>query len=730
MAGDPLPTRVGRWLRLGPMYLAIRYGDRAARRFVPTRHLDGELAPGVSLIIPDRGTPDLLGPTLASATVALARIGEPVQLVVVVNGGDRADYAALIAAHPQTQWQFHPQALGFNGAIEAGLRDVRHHWTYLLNSDMRLAPDAIAALLPYRDASVFSLTSQIFFADPQRRREETGWSDFHVHGARPVMFERNPEASPFARGCLYGGGGSALFQTALLRRYVRESRGFSPFYFEDTDWGVRAWEDDRECVFVPASHAVHEHRGTVRRFYDPAEVERVFDRNALLFELRHRFTELDGKRAVIHLSAQPPETQRELCTIANAWQVAQRRRHATTVRREGLDLASCTQRWYAPAVLRGARPKLLIVSPFAVFPPAHGGARRIAELTQRLAARFELILLGDERSAHSLASEAGFAAFRSVHLVQGRSDRADEAPQSLHARLHSHANAALRAELRRLQRVHRPDAVQIEFMEAALLAEERIGARPFVLDLHDVYLDGGDSDAEQRQALHAFDRLLVCSTEDAAWLDPLRATLVPNAAQDRMDAYRPSSDTPELLFMGPFRYAPNLDGLRAFLSEVWPALRARHPALTLTVLAGDGAAAHLRREPALAPAGVTVIDRFVDPTDHLVRAALTLNPQREIRGSALKVAESLLAGRVCVSTEAGARGYGADAGPGLVRVADVAAMGDAIGALLRDRTRRHGIEAAAVDVRRRLGWTHSVDALCAVYRELGLKNDVAESGHG
>lgn len=78
MAGDPLPTRVGRWLRLGPMYLAIRYGDRAARRFVPTRHRDGEPAPGVSLIIPDRGTPDLLGPTLASATVALARIGEPV----------------------------------------------------------------------------------------------------------------------------------------------------------------------------------------------------------------------------------------------------------------------------------------------------------------------------------------------------------------------------------------------------------------------------------------------------------------------------------------------------------------------------------------------------------------------------------------------------------------------------------------------------------------------------
>ena len=196
-----------------------------------------------------------------------------------------------------------------------------------------------------------------------------------------------------------------------------------------------------------------------------------------------------------------------------------------------------------------------------------------------------------------------------------------------------------------------------------------------------------------------------------------------------MDAYQPSADTQELLFMGPFRYAPNLDGLRTFLSEVWPALRARHPALTLTVLAGDGAAADLRREPALAPAGVTVIDRFVDPAPYLARSALTLNPQRDIRGSALKVAESLLAGRVCVSTEAGARGYGADAGAGLVRVANVAAMGDAIDALLRDRMRRHAIEAADVDVRRRLGWAHSGDALCAVYRDLGLNSDAAEAGH-
>ena len=60
--------------------------------------------------------------------------------------------------------------------------------------------------------------------------------------------------------------------------------------------------------------------------------------------------------------------------------------------------------------------------------------------------------------------------------------------------------------------------------------------------------------------------------------------------------------------------------------------------------------------PLLAEPGVKLISKFVDPTPYLAASTLTLNPQVAIRGSALKVAESLLSGRCCVSTIDGARG--------------------------------------------------------------------------
>ncbi|MES2606345.1 MAG: glycosyltransferase, partial [Pseudomonadota bacterium] len=244
---------------------------------------------GVSVLIPESGTPDLLEATLAHATAAVAVLAEPTEIIVQVNGAEASLYIALQQQFPTVIWRFTAEALGFNGAIEAGLQAVKHAGVYLLNSDMRIAPDALQQLLPYRTPSAFALASQIFFADPARRREETGWSDFYVHGARTVTYERDPGDMQMARGSFYAGGGSSLFRTDLLREYVRDSRAYSPFYWEDAEWGARAWTEGLECVFVPASIAVHEHRGTIKRRFSTAEIDRIVDRNALLFELRHHF---------------------------------------------------------------------------------------------------------------------------------------------------------------------------------------------------------------------------------------------------------------------------------------------------------------------------------------------------------------------------------------------------------------------------------------------------------
>ena len=132
-------------------------------------------------------------------------------------------------------------------------------------------------------------------------------------------------------------------------------------------------------------------------------------------------------------------------------------------------------------------------------------------------------------------------------------------------------------------------------------------------------------------------------------------------------AYQPSASS-RLLFVGPFRYRPNRDGIVRFLREAWPAVRAAVPEATLTILGGDESAGAVREEPAFAQPGVEVLGHRDDVPRLLAASALAVNPLAGIRGSAIKLVETLAAGRVCVTTEDGARGFTSKAPPALVIV--------------------------------------------------------------
>jgi GT2 family glycosyltransferase len=709
-----LPQKLFNCWRFIPMYLALRQARQQAKRIpAPALREAVEWGTGISVLIPESGTPDLLQATLAHVSVALTEVEEPTEIIVMVNGAEPELYAELQQRFSNVIWMFSSAALGFNGAIETGLQNVRFPSVYLLNSDMCVAPDALAQLLPYRAPAVFSLASQIFFADPLRRREETGWSDFYIEGDRTVVYEKDPGSGLVARGCIYAGGGSSLFKTALLKEYVRDSRAYSPFYWEDAEWGARAWMEGLESIFVPASKAVHEHRGTIKRRYSAEEIARIVDRNALLFELRHHVADLDGIRFVAHLSGQPRQTQKELSALHIARDVAAMRARNTAVRNAGFLFNSVANRYYF--ISRPHLPTILWVTPFAIFPPSHGGARRITELAKRLAPHVNLLLLSDESEVYKNCVSEDFSAFTSVHLLKARKDMPG---QALRMRMDDHAAKGLRYELRRLQQQHKIDLVQIEFMEASLLVEERLGDTPFVVALHDVYLDGGADDEFQLEALRHFEAIITCSEEDATFLADIPHHVITNGAQDRFAASVESSDKKTVLFMGPFRYGPNYAGILQFLALVWPAVQAAHPDAELFILGGPEASSARFANPLLQQNGVSLITEFVDPEPYLAACALTINPQQEIRGSALKVAESLLAKRICVTTRTGARGF-AGLNTEALRIVDTwDEMGAEITRLLDDFDSRHKYECSAADVRNRLSWDGRAEELLQLYQNL------------
>jgi GT2 family glycosyltransferase len=643
---------------------------------------------------------------------ALASLVEPWEIIVVVNGAPAADYRKLRDGNQKVRWQFHPAPAGFSGAIALGLTVARFGGIYLHNSDMVLEPEALTTLMPWRAPSVFAIASQIFFDDPAKRREETGWSDLRLRSGRSEMHERTPEADGLVRGGLYASGGSSLYDAELLRRFAANTWSYSPFYFEDADWGVQAWRNGLEVLFHPGSVAWHRHRATVSRLYASDEIERIFARNSILFDLRNQ---ADPASAIAAAEPSPQATLNELASGRSVMEISLTRAARRRAPFPDIDLERTTHRVYARPVTADGRPLVLVVVPCCILPPRHGGAWRVWRLCDTLRDRWRFILLTDRMMDYNDTSWVHVRPFESVHLIGGR-------PASSPGRIGEILGAshrALQAELDRLAAVHKPDLVQIEWLGLAGLQPP--AGLPSLLVAHDVLLsaDGEDPVADQfeRERMSAFTARVVCSEEDAALLAPLPATVVPNGAVLK-PLTRSSAGNRLLLFAGPFVYPPNLQGILEFLIVAFPALRRRFPDVELAILGGVGARSVAVADPLFRQAGVTVEDHVDDVRPWLERCALTINPQASIRGSSVKVIESLGAGRVCVSTRDGARGFLDADLPGLVVASDIAAMGELVGRLLADEPSRLLLENVERNKLSAFSWGEAAAKLEGVYRRL------------
>jgi glycosyltransferase involved in cell wall biosynthesis len=141
--------------------------------------------------------------------------------------------------------------------------------------------------------------------------------------------------------------------------------------------------------------------------------------------------------------------------------------------------------------------------------------------------------------------------------------------------------------------------------------------------------------------------------------------------------------------------------------------------LRLRVLGAGDARSHWGEAPL--PAGVELIDGWVDPTPHYADCVLALNPQSEIEGSALKLAEALVHGRAVVTTRDGARGYQTVDDPALIRVDDLCGMADAILSLLGDPQRLRRISAQAPEAVAGWSWSLRGAALTGLLERLAAR---------
>jgi N-acetylglucosaminyl-diphospho-decaprenol L-rhamnosyltransferase len=262
----------------------------AARRRVSShapQPVEPPVSTRVSIIILNWNGRDLLERGLPSALAAI-RAGD--EVMVVDNGSTDGSVAFVRENFPAVRLVELPRNLYFSGGNNVGVRAAINDIIVLLNSDMVVEPDFLPPLVAaLAQPGVFAASAQIFLQDLQQPRHETGRTaaDFQ-HGALNLAHLPVDDAMPQQpQPVLWAGGGSTAYDRRKFLALGGLDELYWPAYVEDLALSYAAWKRGWSSVFVPSSRVHHAHRGTSRRVFGDAYVDRLIARNQLLFIWRH-----------------------------------------------------------------------------------------------------------------------------------------------------------------------------------------------------------------------------------------------------------------------------------------------------------------------------------------------------------------------------------------------------------------------------------------------------------
>ena len=154
----------------------------------------------------------------------------------------------------------------------------------------------------------------------------------------------------------------------------------------------------------------------------------------------------------------------------------------------------------------------------------------------------------------------------------------------------------------------------------------------------------------------------------------------------------PAEPSPWIVFTGVMDYRPNVDGVRWFVREVLPRVRARLPAVRTAIVGSRPTRAVM--DLAL-EAGVTVTGHVADVRTWIARASVCVAPLRIARGIQNKVLEAMAMARAVVATPQAFEGLDARAGEHLLVESEPVAFADAVVRLIDDPDMAARMGAAA-----------------------------------
>jgi GT2 family glycosyltransferase/glycosyltransferase involved in cell wall biosynthesis len=652
---------------------------------------------GVSVIIPNWNGLTLLKANLPALVRAALEV-PACELVVVDNASDDGSIEFVREKYPQIRLLCLERNSGFAKACNIAARQVRNDIVVFLNNDMLVEDGFLSPLLQrFTDPRTFAVTSQIFFSDPRKQREETGLTELWWEAGKLRVGHRVDPLVTSAFPSAYAGGGSSAFDREKFLKLGGFSGIFEPFYFEDTDLGYVAWKRGWNVLYEPASVVHHKHRGTIGKHFSGEYIDGIVRRNSMLFCWKniHDWRMLGAQLCSCIADCYPAgssgaEAEGWTDSVYGAFSrlrqlvVARWRAHEFS---EVSDKEAMLRplggyyrdRFLLPGAAPGERLNVLFVSPYPIEPPVHGGAVFMREAITALQTLANVHVLSFVDIEEQLEAQKALLPKCSWGLFLVRPHfRIPEGWTMVPTAIREFQVREFAWALHRSIVLQEIDVVQLEYTVMGQYAG-RYENLPCMLFEHDISVQslwrqirGGNRSkavlleylrmrSYEPKLLRRMTRVQVCSRENGQHLSEVAGGLKQRIDCDvraciDTDSYGYSEQPRQpnsLLFVGSFRHAPNLEGLKWFVREVFPLVLGEKPRTILNVV-GSGA-------PGDVPAWLQHASiRFVGPVENvrapLGRYSVFICPVLTGSGVRVKLLEAFAAGIPAVATSVGAEG--------------------------------------------------------------------------
>ncbi|MBI2465063.1 glycosyltransferase family 2 protein [Candidatus Shapirobacteria bacterium] len=278
------------------IYKIFHFSSSFFSKPLPLSSLQAEID-GVSFIIPTWNKAKMVTDCVKKLSSILEIESPKVkkEIIIVNNGSADNTIKSITSINSSISIRLInlPKNVGFASAINLGVIESMYNYIYLMNNDMIPTPTFLSSIINFAQAKInqgskfFGISSQIFFFDKNKRREESGktyiYPYFGIIRAGHIVNSSNlQDPSPTC----YPGGGSSLLNKHIFQKLGGyNSTIYRPMYCEDLDQGFLAWQYGFPSYFVPQSHIIHHHRSSSKKLTtDPSH---YLFKNLLTFSLKN-----------------------------------------------------------------------------------------------------------------------------------------------------------------------------------------------------------------------------------------------------------------------------------------------------------------------------------------------------------------------------------------------------------------------------------------------------------